>query len=516
MRSRRLLFGMDVVAAAALAVALFLILNFLAARYDRSFDFTRQKFHSLDQKTARLLQGIAERKERVQIATFFDTRADLPYVQELRERVVRLLDRYKDVCPGLEIQHVDLYRDPERAKKVAQEIVGGPVELNSVGFRCGDRHKLVASGDMAVIGGTPVAVRAFKAEDAFSTALNTILLARQPVILYATGHGERSLASEQPGAAGFEGLKELMEQQGLKLKPELLGGDPLEGRADLVIIGGPGGPYLPQEADLLHDFLLHGGKILMLLDPPMARPGTHAPGGLEDLLVRWGVTAYDEVVLDYRNAPLQDNEQRRIPEIFRAAGFSPDSPISRGMAPETPLTFSVARPVEPARGGIPAGLRVQTLVRSAPESWAKRDYRGLGQGPLRTDPRMDRRGPHAMAVQIEVQPLPPLPTASSDITPSGPPPLPPDAKAGGKAVIIGDGDLAANQWILAGANRDFVFNALYWLLEREDSMGISAKSDVVKIVMDDERLRQASLLIQFGAPAVFLFAGMLVWWLRRH
>jgi len=128
--------------------------------------------------------------------------------------------------------------------------------------------------------------------------------------------------------------------------------------------------------------------------------------------------------------------------------------------------------------------------------------------------RLDRAGPHVLGVQLEVLPVhEALPTASSD----APPPLPPDTQPGGRALVLGDADLASNQVLFQSkANQDFLLNAVYWLLNREDSMGISAKSDVIHVVLYPDQRRQVEELIQWLPGLLCLLTGVLVWWLRSR
>ena len=500
---RRFLAGMNVFVAALLALALAAILNYLAARWDRDFDWTRQSAHTLDSRTRNLLDGIRERKEKVRIATFFAP--EHAWEAELMVRVTTLLDRYKAACPDLEVKKADIYREPSTAMALAQEMVDGKAEPNMVAVRCGDRRKTIKAEEMALPDG-PDRIREFKGEDAISTALQTVLNAKPARILYATGHGERSL-TDPKDPNGFQVLKELMDRESLALKEQPVGNDPLEGRWDLVIVGGPQSPWLPDEVEALDRYLRSGGRVLLMLDPVLGEGNKGlSPTGLEALAGRWGIAVRDELVLDLKHAVGRDAENRPRTEVFRTTAFVPGGPITRGMDAQTPVVFAVARPVEPSPAGAPPGFTVAPLVRSEPGSWAKRDFRDLVLGPLRPDPRMDRAGPHILGVQLEIV-KDGDPTATSD---GG-------LRPGGRAVVLGDADVASSQVLSLGQiNRDLVFNAVYWLLDRKDSMGITAKSDLVRINLPQDQLRQSSRLVQYAAPIVFLLVGVLVWWFRRH
>jgi hypothetical protein len=511
MRRRRILSGTDAVVSAVLALALLGILNFLAARYDRTFDWTGKKLHTLDSRTTNILTDIQGKQTRVRIAAFFAPQYE--WHMDLRTRVKALLDRYKAVCPSLEVQILDVYSDPKRAEAVAKDMLGGPVEPNSVVFRCGDQHKSVTSADMAVPD-FPDRVKEFKGEDVFSSALRSVLVGKTPRILCVSGHGERTLDEEKDRGEGLSFLKGVLDRAGLPLKSEPLGTGPLEGRWDLVIVAGPTSRYLPEETERLHQYLLAGGRLLLLLDPLLGQGNKGLePTGLEALVARWGVTALDELVID-RKRCLPDQEGRPQTHLFGTVGFSAESPITRGMGAETPMLFGAARPVEAASEGAPPGLRLATLVRSEDSSWAKADLRDLVRGALMPEPKLDRRGPHGLGVQVEVHPED-IPPPAAEAKP-GPTALPSGTKPGGRAVVFGDADIASSH-ILSQfqPNRDVVVNAVYWLLDRQESMGISGKSDVVKINLDPKDLRQLRDTV-LTVPVAFLILGVLVWWVRRH
>ncbi len=511
MRSRRILSGTDAVVSAILALALLGILNFLVARYDRTFDWTGTRLHTLNTQTANLLKDIQEKQTRVRIAAFFAPQYE--WHTDLRTRVKALLDRYKAVCPSLEVQILDVYSDPKRAEAAAKDMLGGAVEPNSVVFRCGDQHKSVTATDMAVPD-FPDRVREFKGEDAFSSALRTVLLAKTPRILCVSGHGERTLDEEKDHGEMLSALKGVLDRAGLPLKAEPLGTGPLAGRWDLVVVAGPTSRYLPEEAERLHQYLLEGGRLLLFLDPLLG-PGNKGlePTGLEALVARWGVAARDELVID-RKRCLPDREGRPQTHLFATTGFSAESPITRGMGTETPMLFGAARPVEAAPEGAPPGLRLATLVRSEASSWAKSDLRDLVRGALMPEPKLDRPGPHGLAVQVEVHPED-IPPPAAERKP-GPAALPSETRPGGRAVVVGDADIASS-YILSQfqPDRDFVVNAVYWLLDRQESMGISGKSDVVKINLDPKDIRTLRDT-RLSVPLGFLVLGVLVWWVRRH
>lgn len=509
MRRRRILTGTDAVVGGALALALLVIVNVMAARFDRRFDWTAKGLNTLDPRTQGILASIQAKGTPVKVAAFFAPQ--YPWEAELRGKVRELLDAYQKACPVLDVRFIDIYSDHQRAEAVAKEMVGGTVEPNTVAFRCGDRYKAVAASDMAEPE-FPDRIKRLKAEDAFSSALQTVLMTQAPRVLCVEGHGERPSAEDKDRGHGLVMFKETLDKAGMALTVGKLGNEPLAGRWDLVVVAGPTASLLPEETEALHQYLMAGGRLLLAAEMNLSQGNKGMePTGLEALAARWGITVRDEVVIDPRTCIQVEN--RPVPWAIRTAGFVPDSPAVRGMG-AVPMLFNMVRPVEPAEGGVPPGMRVAPMVRSEDSSWAKRELRDLVHGTLKVERNLDRPGPHVLAVQAEVHPedVPP-PSAEA---PAGPAALPSDVKAGGRVVVLGDVDVLSSYVIASGqANRDFVLNSVYWLLDRQESIGISAREEETRIVIDQDQQRtlRDTIITVWGGLIV---AGVLVWWLRRR
>ncbi len=505
-RSRRMVSGLDAGFAALLALVLLVILNFLAHRWNRTWDWSARGEHTLSDKTLTLLkEGVAKQKDPVRIATFFHPGNG--FEGELQTRVRGLLDRYKEACPSLRIEHVDPYVDDQRAKALVRELLDtGKVEMNSVVLACGKRRKTVSESSLAVAGdpdaeGAPQKIQSFKAEDALSSALGSVLTAKQARIAYLTGHGEQSISDEKNPRSLFL-FKDHLDNQSLKLEETTLSSpQPLEGRFDLVVVAGPTASYTAAEQDILDSYLRHGGRLLVMMD---AEPGPGNKGllqnGLEPLLARWGVAARDELLIDPAHAVQLDRNAPPRGEFFFTDGFKPH-PITRGMDSRTPVVLIGARPVEPAPGDAPSGIRISPLFEASASAWAKHDLRDLAIKPLAPDKRLDRRGPHCLGVAVELD-------AADGAAGTG-------AKAG-RAVILGDADMAAALSLsISPSNKDFLSNAIYWLLDRQESMGISPRADAANLTMAETDFRKAWLPVMGLAPAILAAIGLAVWISRR-
>src|SRR4029077_12177825 len=79
--------------------------NFLANRYDKSYDSTANKQFSLSDQTIKQVKGL---KNDVKVYYFDDT-ARFPQARDL-------LDRYSSLSPKLHVEFVDPVKKPTQAK----------------------------------------------------------------------------------------------------------------------------------------------------------------------------------------------------------------------------------------------------------------------------------------------------------------------------------------------------------------------------------------------------------------
>ena len=108
-----------------------------------------------------------------------------------------------------------------------------------------------------------------------------------------------------------------------------------------------------------------------------------------------------------------------------------------------PLTRSVGAAKPP-----PAGVSVQPLAQTSPQSWGETDRAALLKGEAKADPQ-DPKGP--------------LPVASVG------------TKDKARIVVYGTSGIAANQFLNLQGNRDFFLNTVSWLAEEEDQIAIRPK-----------------------------------------
>ena len=100
------------------------IANFLANRYDKSYDATSNKRYSLSDQTAKIVKGL---KQDATI-TFFDQSTRYAHAKDL-------LDEYKNLSPKIHVEYVDPDKDPQTTRQA------GVTNLGTALVRVGTRKE---------------------------------------------------------------------------------------------------------------------------------------------------------------------------------------------------------------------------------------------------------------------------------------------------------------------------------------------------------------------------------------
>jgi hypothetical protein len=478
-RKRRLTFGFNAGAAVALAGALVVMVNYLAQRHYARTDWSRTRYYALSDKTTSLLASLSN---RVEITIFFQP--DHPVYED----VVNLLKEYSYVSPLLKVERVDPHRDLARTEELARRLQVS--EINVVAFNHHGRTKVVRADDLmemdyeGVLQGEPPQARAFKGEQVFSSALQSIAQEQAPVVYFLRGHGERDIQDRDP-YAGYSELAQRVRGDNAETRAFTLTehhGIPAD--ADAVVISGPTKNLARQEIETLRNWVDKNGRLMVLLD-------TGPAGGLQDLLAPWGVRLEDDAVVD---------PQRSLTGLDLFVDNYGEHPITRGLKNITSV-FYMPRSVEALSA--PTGQVDQVdrpvvtpLAYSSPDSWAESD---LEQKPMKFDQRNDRRGPIGLAVAVERGPAA---VADVDIGPT-------------RLVVMGDTDFLSNG-ALSGGNADLFMSALNWLLDREQLMAIAPKPvQETRLVLTQGQITSIFWVVTVVLPGLFAVLGAGVWLQRR-
>lgn len=471
-------------AAIALGVALLVGVNWLGSRHWFRADWTKTRLYSLSSATEKLVGGLTK---PVRVTVFMDRDS------RLWAPVSELLSRYRALSPRIEVEYLDPKRNPARAQAVAREF--GGVRQGTVVFRSGDRKKYVEEDKMAEYDyaasptgqGAPE-LKAFKGEEAFTSAILAVAEDRPSRIYFASGHGEGSIDSAERGR-GFADAKQLLERDNLTVATwESLGKDSVPADANALVVAGPRTALLEPEGAAIAKYLAAGGGVLLLLDPVLPAAGAPAADfGLGALLAEYGVRLGSDIVVDPANAlPLVGAET-----VF--ANRYGTHPIVRALAAEgLPVILPLARSVTKGESAAAATM----LVETSSDGWGETSLSDL-ESELKKDPG-DVTGPVSLAVAAGA--------SESDKAP---------AKKG-RLVVVGNSRFAAAGSLESAGNANLFLNAIHWLTGAEKRIGIAPKTpEQASLSLTQAQVRRISLFAILGLPAMAVILGIWVWYRRR-
>ena len=473
-----------------LAAAILLAVNYLAARHWARADWTKARIYSLSEQTRKIVSGL---KAPLRITVFMTPRQSrlLPEVKEL-------LTRYQSLSPKIEVEYLDPERNPARAEALVQESAG--VRLNTVVFRSGDRTKFVPEDKLADYdfagmgqGGAP-SLKAFKGEEAFTSAIVSVTETKQPKIVFSKGHNEASLDNSERGR-GYSDVKQMLERDNMVVATwDSLGKGDLPADADVVVVAGPQLAFLEPEAAALEKYLANGGRAMLMLDPVLPGPGAQPPDlGFRPIADKYGIRQGDDIVIDPSNALAQMGAEVVLADKYGT------HPIVRPLSDEKlPVIFQFSRSVTKAEKP-PEGLAEAMLVETSNEGWGERDLKNLAS-EVEKGPN-DTPGPVSLAVAVGPADESKPPAAGTK-TP--------------RFVVTGNSRFATNGALANGANGIFFANTIHWLAGAEKQMGIPPKTpDQSSLTLTESQLRRVAIASIAGLPALAILLGLWVWYRRR-
>ncbi|NQU12367.1 GldG family protein [bacterium] len=489
LRQKRLLISVNILVQVVAALALVAMLNWLAARHYRRFDWTQTRYYALADKTKQVLNSL---REPVRVVVFLQPSAESEHLEQIYQDVRNLLKEFQfHGGQQLRIEYVDPQRDLARAQQLVNEY---KVDLpNVVIFACGPRHKYVAIDDMVEFDyqpyGQSMRIKAFKGEGAFLAALQTVTEEEPPTVYFLTGHGERDPTSYEK-RDGYSTLASYIKRDNIAVeKWNLQEQQALPTNVAALVVAGPRTAYTPAEIDTLRAYLKNHGRLLVMLDP---RHGA----ALEGLLAEWGVGVDDDLVMA-RGGQLLGTELLLVDAL--GSEYAPH-PITRRLE-DINTSFPYARSLRalpvPSVPGVDRP-QVTELVKTPAAYWGETD---TDSDRASFDPATDRAGPLCLLVAAETA-RPQGVSVEIGIT---------------RLVAVGTASVVDNSTLpTAPGNLDLFLNALNWLLQREQLMAVGPKiPQEFSLAMSVPQARAVYALTLAGLPLLVAVVGVIVWLRRR-
>ncbi len=489
--------------AVILLIALTFMINWLGARHWRRLDWTKSHLYTLSEKTENVLHNL---KDEVKVVVFMTP------ASSLYDQVHELLSRYAAASDRIKVEYIDPEKEPLKTKQLAQQY--GISAANTVVFAVDDRTKYVTSEQMAEYDysglqmGQGPTVKAFKGEEMFTSAILSLVAPTVPKVYFVTGHGEASLASTERGRT-IRTLKEVLKRENVTTADTSLLSGKVPQDADVLAILGPTAPFAENEIEVLGSWLDGGGRLVICLDPLIARDGTMKTTRLEPLLEAHGVQVQNDLVID---------PSRRLPFFDLSAVYLTDftpHPITQGLEGVAVL-FPVTRSLKSLSG---PHWTARGLVKTSAKGWGETNLEQLLRGTPVTKDDEDVAGPVDVAVVVEAKEKE---DAAKDETPAGDEASKKDAEANGnhtgfRLVAFGDSDFLTDGQIENAGNLTLALNVFNWLAHREEALGIPPRAvEHVSLFLSKQQLNTILLITLLLMPAAVIVIGIFVWRRRRH
>jgi ABC-type uncharacterized transport system involved in gliding motility auxiliary subunit len=435
-----------------IVIAALVMVNWLANRYNKTFDTTANKRYTLSEETKKVVDGL---KSDVTI-TYFDKASGF-------DTAKATLDRYRNLSPKVHVVYVDYQKKPTEAK--------------SYGLRFPGTAYIEA-------GGKREEAKALTEEGITGAFLKVMKGTRK--VCFVTGSHERQL--DDTGSAGLSRLKEMLLRDNYAAEPvSLLTMTEVPKDCAVLVVAGPQNDYTPPEVAAIKSYVEGGGRALLLLDPPlqMGKLQTSENADLAKLVETWGVVPEKDLVLD-------------------------PNPLGQmlGVGPEVPLISEfeqqpIVKDIKGAAVAIPfaRSLEVKTVDKTTIEKLFSASARAvaavnLTSNQVNMDDPKNKKGPLVLAV------------AGSYNTgnPSNP----------GRFVIIGSASFLENGYIAFQSNRDLAVNAINWLSSDEDLITIRPKEpEDRRLNATQAQMNVFEYTVLIGFPLLIIGWGISIFLKRR-
>ena len=488
----RFLIGFNVIAQVVAVVALVAVINVLGFNHYKRWDFSRDKKYLLSDQTHRFLKNL---KQPVKVVIFFssDPRAA---GSEIFPDLINLLKEYQYAAPKrIEVETVDPFRNYTRARELQTLYKFGATE-NVVILDSKSRSKFVTAKEMVELevkdatAAGPPRVRAFKGEQALTSALVEITEKTQSKVYFQSGHGEPELKSD-----ALSGLKYLLERQNFALDSlDLQKSSSIPKDATAVAIIGPKYDLTQDEIKALREYWSNKGRLFIALDPAATTPRLAA------FLGEAGIAPDNDRIL--RTINLTSAAGVPLTGIQRnvSAVFTEEHPVTKRFKNVSALFMGITQSlsVDPAKAS-QGSLKITPLILAGEGFWGETEYDTSNGTAIFFDPKNDKRPPLNIALAVEKGAI-----NDSRVRVDS-----------GRMIIVGNCDFL-NKEALTDSTIDFTLASINWMIGRDSLIGIAPKQ-IFKTTLNlsDEQLQQIALFVLLLIPAAAVLLGAFAWVKRR-
>lgn len=441
-----LLHGINVL----LVICILGVMNYLGNKNFKEFDLTKEKRNSLTDQTTKVLQLV---KSPLKMTVFAR--------REEWNGIINLLKLYEAQNSNIKLEAIDTDLRPDlvKAKGITQN---GTVILDYNG----------KESSFPVID-----------ELSVTNALLKILRTEKIVLYFVSGHQE--LSCEETSNEGISVLCEKLRLQNYDVRPlELTKVDRVPKDATAVFVLGPISGFLPQEANLIQEYLATGGSLFLALAPAFK---AELYDNLINLTKPYGLELGKDVVID-RLSTVQGAEAT-IPIISQ---YDNQHPITAGFNLRT--VFPLSSSVRTIKGKDSAQLLAMTS--NFPGSWAETNLKGVTEGKAQYEEKSDLKGPIGLLGISELA----IPNAARD----------------SRVVLLGSSSFLINAYQAQAGNTTLFLNTVSWMVDDEGIISFNRPGfEEPPVILSAQHLQMIFVISILVVPIVFFGTAIFVYRRRR-
>ena len=303
MADKRIRYGVNTLAFAALIFGILVLINFLSSRRFVRMDLTEDKRYTVSKSTKDLIKNL---DDIVTITVYFST--EPARVGQILQDIRDVLDEYSAFSRRLQIDYVNPV-DMDDGEKQELRFKG----IQEVPFNVFEKDKaVIANVYMAISVGysgkeevLPVVQSTANLEYELTSAIVKVTTKDAKTIGFLTGHDEYDINAQ---TRENQHLRQLLDKnadgQYNITTVDLQSGEPVDPTVTTLVVAGPKQTLTEREKYEIDQFIMRGGRALFMIDPitmqPQTLQGTPLSTGCNDLLEHYGVKLGNNIIGDRR------------------------------------------------------------------------------------------------------------------------------------------------------------------------------------------------------------------------
>lgn len=501
---KKLGLGVRAVLQIVFAILSLVFIYYLALTYQTRKDLSEKGDFTVSEATENLLRssGVMDREEPIKIIAAL--RKSSPHYSRLRP----VVDEYERLSKGkVKLEYLDPIRDKDRAFEIQNnygDLLADKLfedDIFIIDARKGaSANSVEATEDVTshlrylpassmVISRTDInnqrRVVGYQDEDLLSSMLQSAIEGK-PRIMYLVE--DKSDLEVTAAGSPLQVISEALQKQNIYLLPlKISQVDRIPENAEGLVIVAPEYDFEPKEIEVLESYWKRpSSAIIAYLNP------TTRPVNLRAFLRKNGVTPRDDRIIRTRNGR---TENQVLATFTVGAGLGVNGSLEMKSVPFEGRVGSL-EVREGAEDLVANRIQAYSLIETAPDFWGETDYKKANP---KYDDDSDYGGPLSIGAAVIRG------NANSDDT----------APNISKMIILSTSDFL-DPARLGNEQLDFVKNSTYWLLGREELMGIGPRSlqrRKLNLIKDDVKF--LSNIVLFFIPVGLLLVAMFVWNIRR-